>query len=321
MGYGPGVDLLEVQLDALPRLVQGSHADSAKHLPGHLAEEALYDVGPRTVGRREHHLEPARVSLEPGPGLPRPVYGVVVEHEPYDVPLGVLGVEGLQQLDELAAPVALPHHALDRPVLQVYAGEQRGRAAPAVLVVARHGPSPHAGSRPQVLAGRGERLDAGLLVHRDDVDLGPLLLPRQQVAVLAEAERELLVDDEHLVHLPPEVGVAPLAVAGGAVRARLGGVEHAMDRGLRRPGEGRVARLAGPDLRGVAEVGGPGAGDVDDPGPVPVADAAGPAPPGRVGERRPQAAVTVLADARLGGVGVDAEPRGHGYCGLARGKR
>ena len=80
-------------------------------------------------------------------------------------------------------------------------------------------------------------------------------------------------------------------------------------------------RLPGPGLRGVAEVGGPGAGDVDDPGPVPVADAAGPAPPGRVGERRPQAAVAVLADARLGGVGVDAEPRGHGCRGLAAGLR
>lgn len=34
-------------------------------------------------------------------------------------------------------------------------------------------------------------------------------------------------------------------------------------------------RLPGPGLRGVAQVGGPGAGDVDDPGPVPVADAAG----------------------------------------------
>ncbi len=54
-------------------------------------------------------------------------------------------------------------------------------------------------------------------------------------------------------------------------------------------------RLPGPGLRGVAQVGGPGAGDVDDPGTVAAADAAGPAPPGRVGERRPQAAVAVPA--------------------------
>ena len=38
-------------------------------------------------------------------------------------------------------------------------------------------------------------------------------------------------------------------------------------------------------------------------------------------QRRPQAAVAVLADAQLGGVGVDAEPRGYGCRGLAAGLR
>ena len=106
---------------------------------------------------------PARVTIQPGadPGLL--VRRIVVENDVHGLVLRQLGLDGVEEADELLVAVSLhvaPNH---RAVEHVQRREQRRGAV--ALVVVGHGRAPAALER-QARLGAVERLDLALLVHR-----------------------------------------------------------------------------------------------------------------------------------------------------------
>src|SRR5271165_324 len=73
------------------------------------------------------------------------------------------GVEELEEFNELAAAVAILDERVDLAGEQIDAGQQADRAVAPGLVVAREGRM-SAGFGRQVRGGRGDRLNAGLLI-------------------------------------------------------------------------------------------------------------------------------------------------------------
>ena len=76
-----------------------------------LGEEALDRVEPRAGGRREVEGE-ALVAFEPGAHLGVLVRGVVVEDDVDGLARGNLGVDGIEEADELLMAMALPSSTL-----------------------------------------------------------------------------------------------------------------------------------------------------------------------------------------------------------------
>ena len=133
-----------------------------------LGEEALDGIEPGARGRREVEDE-ARVPVEPGADLGMLVGGVVVEDDVDDLSGRNLGLDGVQEADELLMTVALHVAADDGAVEHVERGEQ-GRGAMALVVVG-HG----AGAallHGQARLGAVERLDLAFLVDRQDDGVG-----------------------------------------------------------------------------------------------------------------------------------------------------
>src|SRR5438046_8444180 len=105
---------------------------------GQLGKEALDGVEPGGRGRRvvEHK---ARMPAEPGPRLGMFVRAVIVEDHVNDLTDWDLGLDGIQEPDELLMPVTL-HAASDHLAVEdVERGEQRGGAVP--LVIMGHRPA------------------------------------------------------------------------------------------------------------------------------------------------------------------------------------
>ena len=127
-----------------------------------LGEEALDGVEPGARGRREVEGE-ARMAVEPGAHLRVLVGGVVVEDDVDGLAGRHLGLDGVEEADELLMAVALHVAADDGAVEHVEGGEQRGGAV--ALVVVRHGAGAALLHR-QAGLGAVERLDLALLVDR-----------------------------------------------------------------------------------------------------------------------------------------------------------
>ena len=80
----------------------------AQHRVGELGEEALDQVEPRAVLRREGELEASgRLGIEPGPGFLRDVRGVIVEDQLNRGVGRIGGIEKLEEFDELSAAMAV----------------------------------------------------------------------------------------------------------------------------------------------------------------------------------------------------------------------
>ncbi len=77
------------------------------------------------------------------------------------------GVEKLEEFDEFAAAVTVLNERVDLAGDEIDAGQQAHRAMALVLVIARQGRM-SAGCGRQVRGGRGDCLNAGLLVVGDD---------------------------------------------------------------------------------------------------------------------------------------------------------
>ena len=107
----------------------------------------------------------ARVPVEPGAHLGVLVGGVVVEDDVDGLARRNLGVDGVEEADELLVAMAGHVTADDGAVEHVERGEERGGAV--ALVVVGHGAEPSLLHRQAGLgAVERRRLDLALLVHR-----------------------------------------------------------------------------------------------------------------------------------------------------------
>src|SRR5580704_4149360 len=123
------IDILDTGHDALPELLFRSDADMTQDGTSELGEEALDEVEPGAVFRREGEPEAAaRASGEPGFGLSRDVRGMIVENQP-DRGVGRIGgIEQLEEFDELAAAMAVSDQGVDLAGEQINSGQQAERA-------------------------------------------------------------------------------------------------------------------------------------------------------------------------------------------------
>src|SRR5580765_8759339 len=143
--------------------------DAASQTPlGELGEEGLDGVEPGARGRGEVEDE-ARMAGEPVPDLGVFMGGVVVEDDMNHLAGRHLGLDRVEEANELLVAVALHAAASDLALENVECCEQRGRAV--ALVIMGHG------ARPAALHGQAglsavERLDLALVVDRKDDGMG-----------------------------------------------------------------------------------------------------------------------------------------------------
>ena len=147
-------------------------------------------------------------------------------------------IEELEELDELAAAVAILDQGVHLAGQQIDAGQQADRAVALVFMVACEGRM-HAGFRGQIGGRRCDRLDTGLLVVGDDRHPVARLRLRQGRSLLQDFH--LAINAQHFGHLFRKLRVAALQVVPHLVRFHLVLVEYLAHRTLRQVGEARVA--------------------------------------------------------------------------------
>ena len=155
------------------------------------------------------------------------------------------GVEQLEEFDEFAASVAILDQSVDLAGDEIDPGQQTDRAVPLVFMLAGKG-RVHAGLRRQIGGGRGDRLDAWLLVVRDD---------RHSRLAFRDGHRlfqefHLAINAQHLRHFFRKVGVAALQIVTDFVRLHVFLVEDFADRALHQIGEAHMS-LRRPMLAGM----------------------------------------------------------------------
>src|SRR5208282_1498807 len=161
--------------------------------------------------------------------------------------------EKLEEFNEFAAAVAVVDEGVDLAGEQIDAGQQADRAVALVLVIAREGRM-SAGLGRQVRGGRGDRLNAGLLIVGYN---------RHRIARFLFCGRRRLLDEpyfaidaQNLRHLLLELRIAAFQVVADLVRLYLLLIEDFAQRALSQLGEASVplrrpmlTRMAGEQSR------------------------------------------------------------------------
>jgi hypothetical protein len=157
------VGLVEESVDGSLEIDDRAEDTALQASLGELGEKALDGVEPGGRGRGVVEDE-ARMAPEPGTDLGMLVRGIVVQDDVDDLANRHLGLDGVEEADELLMPVPLHTAADDLALEHVERGEQCRRAV--ALVVVRHGPTP-AGLQGKARLGPVECLDLALLVDRE----------------------------------------------------------------------------------------------------------------------------------------------------------
>ncbi len=170
MDDGIAIDVVDGGHDSVLEFLFGRNADVAQNGACELREEALDEIEPGAVLRGEDEGEAPFGSLgEPGLGFPGNMGRVIVEDELDRSRRRVGGVELLQEGDEFAGPVSLLDAGVDLAGQKVDAGQEAQRPVPDIFVIAPYARMARRRGR-QVRRRRSNRLQAGLLVVRDDRD-------------------------------------------------------------------------------------------------------------------------------------------------------
>src|SRR5260370_18977223 len=177
------IDIADEGDQAFLEFVFGGDADVAQHRTRQLREEALDEVEPRPVRRREREGKaPNRLGGEPSRRLARDMGGMIVENDLDCRVGGVGGVEEPEELNELTAAVAFLDQGMDVTGEQIDASHQGQGAVARVLVIAHYGRA-GAGKWRGSRRGAADRPDTLRLVVRGDWDAlrpaisGPALAP------------------------------------------------------------------------------------------------------------------------------------------------
>src|SRR5262245_7704501 len=182
---------------------------------GKLGDEALDKVEPGAVLGREGELEAAgRSCVEPGSGFFRDVRGMIVEDQ-LDRGAGRMGgIEKLEELDELAAAVAVSDQRVDLSGEQINSSQQAERAMAFVLMIPREA-RVHAGLGRQIRRRRRDGLNSRLLVVGDDRYWLRRLL---RLGGSLFQDLDLAINTQNLRHLLLEVGVTTFQIVAHLVR-------------------------------------------------------------------------------------------------------
>ena len=321
MDDGVSIEVIHGGHDAVLEFLFGCDADVAQHRAGELGEETLDEIEPGAVLGGEDKGEAAfRLGGEPSLGLLGDVRRMIVEDQLDRRMARIGGVEELEEFNEFAAAVAVLDESVDLAGEQIDAGQQADRAVALVLVVAPEGRMP-AGLGRQVRGGRGDCLNAGLLIVGDNRHRIARLLLRGGRAL--PNELHLAIDAQNLRHLLLELRIAAFQVIADLVRLDLPLVEDIAHRPLSQLGKAGVAlrrpmltRMAGqkprcPQFVGIAEVLGLAAGEVDNPCFGLGGDRRLPAGPRSIVERRLRAIGQRPLDTALDGLMVRAHGSPH----------
>ena len=129
MDHGLLIEEIHGGDDAFLEFLFGGDADVAQNRAGELGEEALDEVKPGAMGRREGKGEAMRGLLgDKGPGLLGKVRRMIVEDQ-LDRGVGRIGgIEKLEEFDELAAAMAVLDQGVNLAADKVDAGQQADRA-------------------------------------------------------------------------------------------------------------------------------------------------------------------------------------------------
>src|SRR5215204_7077382 len=118
----------------------GSDTDMAQDGARHLGKEALDQIEPGAMGRREGELEAALgLAGEPRLRLLGDVSGMIIEGQLDRGVSRISGIKKLEELDELSAAVAISDEGMDLPGEQINPGQQTERAMAFVLMITREG--------------------------------------------------------------------------------------------------------------------------------------------------------------------------------------
>src|SRR5215204_2064112 len=105
----------------------GSDTDMAQDGARHLGKEALDQIEPGAMGRREGELEAALgLAGEPRLRLLGDVSGMIIEGQLDRGVSRISGIKKLEELDELSAAVAISDEGMDLPGEQINPGQQTG---------------------------------------------------------------------------------------------------------------------------------------------------------------------------------------------------
>lgn len=214
MDNGTAIEVMDAGHDALLELEFRGHADVAKDRTRQFGEEPLDEVQPGAVRRGEGELEASgRSGGKPSLGFFRYVCGMIVEDQFDRSPGRIGGVKEAEEFDELAAAMAVFDESMDLAGQQIDACQQTERAMALVLVIPGEGRM-DAGFGRQVGSRRGDGLDAGLFIARDDRN--PFALARLGTGFFQHFD--FTIDAQNLGHFPFEVGVTVLKIVADLVR-------------------------------------------------------------------------------------------------------
>ena len=168
MNDGIVVEVVYGSHEAVLELLLRGYADVAQDRTGELGEETLDEVEPGPMLGSEGELEPVSGLVgDPSSRFPGDMRGMIVEDQ-VDCRVGWVGlIEELEELDELAAAVAILDQGVHLAGQQIDAGQQADRAVALVFMVACEGRM-DAGFGRQIGGCCCDRLDTGLLVVGDD---------------------------------------------------------------------------------------------------------------------------------------------------------
>jgi hypothetical protein len=165
---------------------------------------------------------------------------MIVENEANDRLWRIVGVDVLEQLNELGATVPILDSLEDMTGVQINASQNRDGAMANVLVIAPEG-GRFVRHRRQVRRRQPQRLNTWLLVDAHGVDRIWTRIMNSPLPV----QSHILINHQNLLHLPIEIRVAPFQVIADLVRLDLPLVENPPDGTLARLRQTRMASLLG----------------------------------------------------------------------------
>ena len=227
-GLGVSVVGDEEAVDGCLKVGERSEDAAFETTPGEDGKEAFDGIEPRGRGGREVEGE-ACVAIEPRADLGMLMGGIIVENDMDGLTVGDLGVDGVEEADELLMAVALHVLADDGAIEDVERGKERGR--PMSLVIVGHGSEASLFHR-QTGLGAVERLDLGFLVHREHDGVGRRIdIEADNVAQLSGEVR--IVGE---LELPPAIGLEAVCLPDAPDRAGAdaGGLGHHVTGPVRR---------------------------------------------------------------------------------------
>ena len=174
------------------KLDDGSEDAALQALLGELGEVALHGVEPRAGGGRELEGEPL-VAGEPGENRGMLVSGIIVENDMDGFTLRDLGLDGIQEADELLMAVSLHAAADDLAFQDVESGKERDCSV-ALIVMGHCSGTPFL--QGQAGLGSVQSLNLALFIHREhdgvlrriDIEPDDVAQRRGELRIVGELE-------------------------------------------------------------------------------------------------------------------------------------